>query len=665
MSKQANIEFIKSFNPKDLTLLGKESKTSYQDLKSDTENFTDFSVLDYVPEMEQLLEAWVKTVKSVEAKKAVSTVVPPKSTKTKAMFRFSVGQRVMHESEGEVVITEQIWDAKQAAIYYRYQGDGVSGKEGEEAFEEFVAPPALMPTPKFKVGDWVKYQNGDVDIENWVGVIKEVLMYDEEFRYNINAYTKAVRGMHESAKTNQKYEVQLKPATKELYEITKKFVLDSQAKSKADREAANKPSSAMLTIQEQIGVLYYIESKVNKAKDASTSIYSIKNEKGLDAQTAYLLNLGNYVDKAIENNELPEVLKAEVFTKLEENNAHTLNNALELLGYFGLKRKTMVIASRDAQIMQGFDPKFPMIKFAGSKPATVQMPATKKAKKAPVNPNAKKEKTLANKQAELKVVKDKVLANAKFKEKLANELTKHLNSNGLGAEKVPFSMKSLDDKIKFIQEQIKFYKNVLTGDKADFKAIGKRIGLDYRKSKPKAKSSKAVKLAEQIDKAVNQVINIDEKLAPVSDNTEIPFDAKKYFKKSVGGWTKSVTGLDKTVRNGYSIMGEFLPKEGLHNYKIGEMYLDCDIFRASKQKRYTLFTLDKYGQVTKIDDTIKSDTTWATDLWSSIIKYAKQHNFDLTIKEPGLGKPKAKAKPKNRMAKKPETLFQKISNWFN
>lgn len=297
MSNQANIAFIKSFNEKDLNLLGKESQITYKDLKSDTEDFSDFSILEMIPEMEQTLEAWVKTAKQVEAKKEVDKPAPAKMPTAK---------KVSTPARTRTTATPQ---APKAKAEFR-SGD-------------YLRKPAMYPE----------------DVVDYMLVMQ--VFKNEPYSLNKN----------------------------------------------------------------QTDVVYSYGTENFMGKKITYTDYQIEAEKIVKSSLS-------------------------VFQKAK-------------------------------------------VKYQKSI--------------TPKNNDAKKEKTLATKQAELNVLKDKVMANAKFKDKLANELTKHMNVTGLGAEKVPFSKKSLDEKIKFINEQIKFYKNLLTGDKADFKAIGKRIGLDYRKSKPKAK----------------------------------------------------------------------------------------------------------------------------------------------------------------------------------
>lgn len=81
----------------------------------------------------------------------------------------------------------------------------------------------------------------------------------------------------------------------------------------------------------------------------------------------------------------------------------------------------------------------------------------------------------------------KVKQNSKFKDKLSKELSEYLQKNqmGLGA-------KSDDSELTQLRAKNKFYKNLLAGDKADFKAIARRVGYDYAISKPRPRKIKGL-----------------------------------------------------------------------------------------------------------------------------------------------------------------------------
>ena len=85
-----------------------------------------------------------------------------------------------------------------------------------------------------------------------------------------------------------------------------------------------------------------------------------------------------------------------------------------------------------------------------------------------------------------------------------------------------------------------------------------------------------------------------------------------------GGWAKTVTGLDKSRTNGYSILGDFLDIDAPQYWKEGTLILDCDIYGSRKhpEKTYRLFQYQdgKLHLLTYVGDT----KDWAVKLWPVI-----------------------------------------------
>ena len=85
-----------------------------------------------------------------------------------------------------------------------------------------------------------------------------------------------------------------------------------------------------------------------------------------------------------------------------------------------------------------------------------------------------------------------------------------------------------------------------------------------------------------------------------------------------GGWAKTVTGLDKSRTNGYSILGDFLDIDAPQYWKEGTVILDCDIHGSRKhhKKTYRLFQYQdgKLHLLTYVGDT----KDWAVRLWPTI-----------------------------------------------
>lgn len=88
-----------------------------------------------------------------------------------------------------------------------------------------------------------------------------------------------------------------------------------------------------------------------------------------------------------------------------------------------------------------------------------------------------------------------------------------------------------------------------------------------------------------------------------------------------GGWLKRVTGLDKSVNNGFSIIGEFV-KAGdyKNNYEEG-LYLDCSKEGSRKNQvwNYHLFRFTENG-VELLQTLEDAGRTWAVEFWETIEK---------------------------------------------
>ena len=123
-------------------------------------------------------------------------------------------------------------------------------------------------------------------------------------------------------------------------------------------------------------------------------------------------------------------------------------------------------------------------KAPAPKKTTVKKEVAKPEKVASEKPSEKSDKNELLKQTlrdEIKQMLEQLRSNSKFEKKIASELSKYLQKNqiGLGASK--------DDELTKLKAKHKFYKKLLAGDTADFKAIAKRVGLSYTISQPKKK----------------------------------------------------------------------------------------------------------------------------------------------------------------------------------
>ena len=89
--------------------------------------------------------------------------------------------------------------------------------------------------------------------------------------------------------------------------------------------------------------------------------------------------------------------------------------------------------------------------------------------------------------------------------------------------------------------------------------------------------------------------------------------------RAQGGWLKTVEKLDKTVKNGYSLVGDFVKAGDFQEEYDEGLYLDCNKEGNIKksQQDYRLFRF-KDGKVRLIDMVIDAGQSWATELWDAI-----------------------------------------------
>ena len=89
--------------------------------------------------------------------------------------------------------------------------------------------------------------------------------------------------------------------------------------------------------------------------------------------------------------------------------------------------------------------------------------------------------------------------------------------------------------------------------------------------------------------------------------------------RATGGWVKTVRGLDKSVTNGYSLVGEFVNAGDYESEYSDGLYLDCNKEgKKSKPKQdFRLFRL-KNGKLTLIDEVYDGKKNWAVEFWDSV-----------------------------------------------
>ena len=89
--------------------------------------------------------------------------------------------------------------------------------------------------------------------------------------------------------------------------------------------------------------------------------------------------------------------------------------------------------------------------------------------------------------------------------------------------------------------------------------------------------------------------------------------------RAQGGWLKTVVKLDKTVKNGYSLVGDFVEAGDFDKEYDEGIYHDCNKEGTAKktQQDYRLFRF-RDGKVRLLDMVIDGKQGWAVDLWDAL-----------------------------------------------
>ena len=109
---------------------------------------------------------------------------------------------------------------------------------------------------------------------------------------------------------------------------------------------------------------------------------------------------------------------------------------------------------------------------------------------------------------------------------------------------------------------------------------------------------------------VNMIINWQKEITRI--DPDIKFRAQ-------GGWLKTVEQVDKSVKNGYSLVGDFVQAGDFDEEYDEGIYLDCNKEGTSKkpQQDYRLFRF-KDGKVRLLDMVIDGKQGWAPQLWDAL-----------------------------------------------
>ena len=90
--------------------------------------------------------------------------------------------------------------------------------------------------------------------------------------------------------------------------------------------------------------------------------------------------------------------------------------------------------------------------------------------------------------------------------------------------------------------------------------------------------------------------------------------------RAEGGWLKTIENLDKSVSNGYSLVGDFVKSGDFEEEYCDGIYLDCNKEQGKRKKAqtdYRLFRLAN-GKLRLLDMIIDGDGSWACEFWDTV-----------------------------------------------
>ena len=89
--------------------------------------------------------------------------------------------------------------------------------------------------------------------------------------------------------------------------------------------------------------------------------------------------------------------------------------------------------------------------------------------------------------------------------------------------------------------------------------------------------------------------------------------------RAQGGWLKTIEELDKSVTNGYSLVGDFVKAGDFEEEYMEGIYLDCNKEGTAKKPQidYRLFRF-RDGKVRLLDLVIDAQKSWAQNFWDAV-----------------------------------------------
>lgn len=113
------------------------------------------------------------------------------------------------------------------------------------------------------------------------------------------------------------------------------------------------------------------------------------------------------------------------------------------------------------------------------------------------------------------------------------------------------------------------------------------------------------------------------------------FEENDYFwSRYNGGWIKLVTGLDKSKKNGFSLVGDFVDAGKTKNDYEAGLYINCNIdgSRKNQEKIIQLLKLNEDGTLELLKEEKNLGRTWAVEFWD-LIEENLEEEVKLSVNE--------------------------------
>ncbi len=225
----------------------------------------------------------------------------------KDLYGSTVSKIEFYHDSGTIKKLVDGYVAKLNEYYAKVSKPAIPVRKTEPKKAETKKKPTVLKkvTPKFKVGDYVKYETGEMPLYTWQAKVKTVVPSVDEFLYRLDAYGNTHDGyMSELSKSNEQFEAHLKKSTKEDFEKMRDRFKASTEKYKTKQ--TTKPAHAKKPVARKQ------QPEVSLVAQVSPEVRFIKRYLLMDGKRKtrkQLLAFINSLQRAIEKKQIRKTSK--------------------------------------------------------------------------------------------------------------------------------------------------------------------------------------------------------------------------------------------------------------------------------------------------------------------------------------------------------------------